>query len=180
MSNIAYTIGRTTAYDQAVIEGGVKKLGRREINPTDPNEPPYEGGWVWRRWGDAENFRANLMSIEIPGWASMDFSVYQLELPTSWEDDVTPEPICKGKTASGAHFLLHDSRIVRAVYADPEAPEMPAAEALLISANTLADTVQEIVRVLEHQGYGLSLKQVALLKRDSSNYQALREFHRTK
>ena len=180
MSNIAYTIGRTTAYDQAVIEGGVKKLGRREVDPNDPNEPAYEGGWVWRRWRDAENFRTNLMSIEIPAWAPIDFSVYELELPTSWEVDVVPEPIIKSKTAGGAHFLLHDSRIVRAVYADPDVPEMSATEGLLTSADALADIVQQIVSALVHQGYSLTIKQASHLKHAVSNYQALREFHRTK
>jgi hypothetical protein len=75
------------------------------------------------------------MSIEIPTWAAMDFSVYELELPTSWEEDVSPEPIVKSKTPGGAHYLLHDSKIVRAVYADPESPEMMASATMLTSAD---------------------------------------------
>ena len=113
MSNIAYTIGRTSAYEAAIKEpGGAKKLGRREATQE---EPAYDGGWVWRTREDADNFRINIMSIERPEWAAMDFSVYELELPTSWDVDVSSESIGKAKNLCGAHYLLNDSKIIGAV-----------------------------------------------------------------
>lgn len=52
-------------------------------------------------------------------------------------------------------------------------------EDLLTSADALADIVQQIVSALVHQGYSLTIKQASHLKHAVSNYQALREFHRT-
>jgi len=174
MCNIAYTIGRTSSYDIAIKEpGGTKKLGRRDVSPDDPNES-YEGGWVWRTWKDADNFRANLMSIEIPEWIPRDFSVYKLELPTSWDVDVSPDPIIKSKTACGAHYLLHDAKIVRAVYADPETPDLSSTEALLISADALADEAQNALILLSQRGIPLP----SGLKQAAANYLGLREFHK--
>jgi len=100
----------------------------------------------------------------------MDFSVYELELPTSWEEDVCHDPIVKSKTAGGAHYLLHDSKVVRAVYTDPEIP----AEGLLISADALVDIAQQIVIALQNQGYRLTIKQASHLKHAVLNYQAIR------
>ena len=171
MCNIAYTIGRTSSYDIAIKEhGGTKKLGRRDVSPTDPNES-YEGGWVWRTWKDADNFRANLMSI---GWIPKDFSVYELELPTSWDVDVSPDPIIKTKTVCGANYLLHDAKIVREVCADPEAPDISATEALLISADALAGEAQNALILLSQRGIPLP----SGLKQAAANYRNLREFHK--
>jgi hypothetical protein len=111
MSKVAYTIGRTTSYEQAIREpGGTKKLGRR---PDD--DPPYEGGWVWSTIQQANDFRTGLMETLFPNWKSQEFSVYELDLPNGWEVDVSPDPIAPGDTACGAHFLLNDAQIVGAV-----------------------------------------------------------------
>ena len=117
MTEIAYTIGRITAYDIAVKDPNGQKLGQR-LNA----KPPYEGGWVWRSWKSAENFRTNMMSQEVPEWMPKDFSVYELELPVNWDHDVCKRPIIQTCIEGCAHYLLHDAKIIRRVEFDPEDP----------------------------------------------------------
>jgi hypothetical protein len=106
-AKVAYTIGRTSSYELAIKEpGGTNKLGKRLSE-----NPPYEGGWVWRTWSEADYFRVNLMSMETPEWKPEDFSVYELELPSGWDIDVCSDLI----NQSGAHHLINDAKIICAV-----------------------------------------------------------------
>lgn len=93
---VAYTIGRVTAYEQAIREGA-KKL---------------KGGWVWRTAEEADEYRIHFMNMDIADWKPGDFSVYELEL-TSWDEDVGEKII--SDNSGGAYELKNDVRIVGAV-----------------------------------------------------------------
>lgn len=92
---VAYTIGSTKSYDQALSEEPrVQKLGAYE---------DYEGGWVWKTTTEAHTF---IVNTTLP----FNASVYELQLPTSWEVDVSPT--CAD---DGVHRLLHDALIIRKI-----------------------------------------------------------------
>jgi hypothetical protein len=92
----AYTVGAEQSYDLALREDpAVTKLGTR---PDD--DPPYPGGWVWRTAEEAWAFVAGASLPFVP-------AVYELSLPTGWDEDVTTDV-----GADGVHHLLHDARIV--------------------------------------------------------------------
>lgn len=107
----AVTIGATKPYDKSLAtpeEQPVKKIGAR------PDEG-YGGGWVWRNVYEAAMF------LEDPGFSDLctrlrlgctkpeQFSIYVLELPNSWEEDVSKEP----DPSDGVHRLLNDAIIKR-------------------------------------------------------------------
>lgn len=76
---IAYTVGHTQSYDQYLTESGdCKKMGKRAAVGEAEG---YEGGSVFRTVAEAQYFLS---------WTKndRDYSVYELELPTSWEVDV--------------------------------------------------------------------------------------------
>jgi len=103
----AFTIGSQSSYDRALAESDpVTKLG---VRPED--DPPYEGGWVWRT---AEDALAFIQHNALPFKAA----VYVLELPTGWNTDVSPEP----HPSDGVHRLLHDALITGRVGHDRQPP----------------------------------------------------------
>jgi hypothetical protein len=94
----AFTIGSTKSYDRALAEAAktgkpVMKLGKG----SDPDDPGYEGGWVFQLEAEAV--------LEYIGQDRADYSVYELDLPGSWED-------CTYKGIDGLHHLTVDARIV--------------------------------------------------------------------
>jgi hypothetical protein len=97
----AFTVGRTTRYDES-IRTNPMKTGRHD---------DYLGGWVWSTPAEAQLF---LDSGRIEQVSELrdpaTFSVYELELPTGWAEDVTAAP-----EVDGVHRLLHDARILRKV-----------------------------------------------------------------
>ena len=97
MTSKAYTIRNKSGYDRALSEPEpVFKLG---VRPED--DPPYEGGWVWRTAPEALLF---IRVTELP----FEAAVYLLELPTDWDTNVSPEP----HPDDGVHRLKHDARIL--------------------------------------------------------------------
>lgn len=91
----AFTIGNRKSYDQALAEDPeVTKLGAFD---------DYEGGWVWSTAAAAGTF---MEGASLP-WEG---AVYELELPTGWEVDVS-----LGTAPDGVHRLLNDARILRRV-----------------------------------------------------------------
>lgn len=48
----AFTIGYAASYDKALETPPVHKLGKG----SDPGDPDYPGGWVWRAVEDAQAF----------------------------------------------------------------------------------------------------------------------------
>lgn len=101
----AFTIGNEAAYDRALAgaEPPYKVGARPDI------DPPYEGGWVWRTPGDAAGFV--LCQGDALGFAA---AVYEVELASGWDADVSPEP-----GDDGVHRLLVDARIIRKVWGTP-------------------------------------------------------------
>jgi hypothetical protein len=100
MTEPAYTIGRTSGYDRALVENSeTLKIGR---------QPDYQGGWVWQTREEAEAFLSQ-GKIEISGVPQdhSTFSVYGLVLPTSWDTDVSKE-----LDECGVHMLLNDAKVV--------------------------------------------------------------------
>lgn len=96
---LAFTLGRTSSYDAALLEKEpAKKIGKRE---------DYPGGWVWKASSEAEIVRQNLRAYD-PDWDPSDFSIYDLELPYGWLQDVSTDP-----GPDGVHHLLVDAIIVR-------------------------------------------------------------------
>ena len=91
---MAFTIGRTSCYDRSL---PATKLGHR---------PDYPGGWVWQTADEAKAFLRDDLQRQVPGWDPATFSVYVLELPTSWWADVG------GIGPDGVHHLLNDARVV--------------------------------------------------------------------
>jgi hypothetical protein len=99
---LAYTIGRTSSYDQALAEEPkVKKLGRKPLCDEFPEG--YRGGSVWRTATEAVVYLTS-GHLQV-GWHPEDFSVYELELPGLWEDATEPD--------DGFSNLLMDSVIRR-------------------------------------------------------------------
>jgi hypothetical protein len=105
MSEFVYTIGRTSSYDEAVADAqDHMKLGKR--GPSQEFPEGYDGGWVWKTPAEANTFRVDHLREFEPEWDPTTFSVYKLELPTSWEVDVY-------KSGSSVYSsLLNDSKIV--------------------------------------------------------------------
>lgn len=103
----AYTIGRTASYDRALEEHGepVIKMGRNEYEG-------YGGGWVWRTAEDARRFIDDGLVWQhcdvTP--APNEFSVYELALPSSWQECCSDAP-----ASDGVHRLWRDSVIVKKV-----------------------------------------------------------------
>lgn len=96
----AFTIGSQSSYDRALSEPEpVFKWG---VHPEE--EPPYEGGWVWRTAAEAHLFIQNTA-------LSFKAAVYALQLPADWDTDVSPEP----HPSDGVHRLQNDARILRRV-----------------------------------------------------------------
>ena len=97
----AYTIGFTKSYDYNLSEiDDCKKLGKQEISEDYPDG--YDGGWVFKSIQEANDF--------IKKEKLIGFSVYQLELPTSWDVDVN-----KIIGDDGAFNLLNNSLIVKKI-----------------------------------------------------------------
>jgi hypothetical protein len=95
----AYTIGYTKNYDKALAENERNKLGKNG---------DYPGGWVWKTAEEALKFiKDEMLTTASPNWNPADFSVYTLELPNGWDEDVSAEP-----GEDGVHNLLHDATIV--------------------------------------------------------------------
>ena len=88
-TSTAWTIGNPEAYDQALAEGGVKKLGRGA-------EPGYEGGWAWRTAGEAQAYADE-------HWPA--FEVYELRLTSTFA-------LSTYLGQDGVCHLLVDSEIV--------------------------------------------------------------------
>lgn len=108
-SQVAYTLGRTSAYSAAMLEpGGCFKMGRVEPSRTEPNG--YEGGWVWLSFEGADDFRRSKLASVVPDWDPKDFSVYELHLPNGWSIDVSATP-----GFDGIHHLLCDSPVIRCI-----------------------------------------------------------------
>ena len=100
---LAYTIGSEKSYDDALLDTHepTSKIGVR------PDwDPPYAGGCLWRTPEEARAF------IEVSGdTLGFNAAVYELALPTGWDEDASP-----GVSPDGPfHHLLHDALIVRKV-----------------------------------------------------------------
>lgn len=102
----AYTIGNAEWYDPRLAQDvPTMKLGYRAPTPPEPGRsgfPPYPGGWVWKTYEEAEEFRV-LMRED-------SYGVYEIELAGPWETVVSSEP-----DKHGQHNLLVDARVVRRV-----------------------------------------------------------------
>lgn len=95
MAEVAFTIGNRISYDRSLAENPkLQKLGQRL-----DEDPPYEGGWVWRTLGQASRFIEENPDLGFPP------AVYAVTLPTGWVVDVSPEPHAN----DGVHRLLHDA-----------------------------------------------------------------------
>jgi len=93
----AYTIGNEHGYDETLASGtAVYKLGKRP-------EEDYPGGWVCKTIDDAQNF---INDQDLPFKAA----VYEIELPGTWETDVTSKP-----GGDGVHNLLVNAKIIKKV-----------------------------------------------------------------
>lgn len=93
----AYTIGHERSYDESLVtDPVVYKIGARL-----DHDPPYEGGWVWSTVEEAAAFLVS---------ASLTFraAIYKIELPTTWETDVSREP----SPEDGVHRLINDAKIL--------------------------------------------------------------------
>lgn len=113
MTVLAYTIGRTSSYDQCLIKDNPeekKKLGKRI--PSEGFPEGYEGGCVWRTPSEANHFRLNFIHTMDPTWKPDSFSVYELELPHGWNLDTDYNDKYKYSN------LLVDSLILRKVVID--------------------------------------------------------------
>jgi len=98
----AYTIGFTKSYDQALAnEKNVRKCGMRD---------DYPGGWVWKSFEEADNFRLNAIPIVEPEWVPEESSVYEIKLPNGFNQDISPTP-----GEDGVHNLINDALIIRKV-----------------------------------------------------------------
>lgn len=103
MSRTAYTIGDEHSYDLSLAdtENPPSKIG---VQPDW--DPPYAGGCLWKTPEEAQAFIE--MSGEALGFAA---AVYELELPTGWDEDASPEMSPDGPY----HHLLHTARILQKV-----------------------------------------------------------------
>jgi len=102
-SNIAYTLGHSRNYDQALLdEPIVTKIGKTE---------DYEGGWVWSTPEAARDFLVSKEFLTLD-WGDGkprnpdNFSIYVLKLSNTWAEDVSePDEL-------GNKHLLHDAQIL--------------------------------------------------------------------
>lgn len=102
---IAYTLGRTSSYDESLASGEpLSKLGVRPISPEDPEG--YGGGWIWQTAQEAHDFLNGPFSNDYD-WLPEDFSIYEVELVNGWDIDVL---LTTG--SDGVHRLKNDSRII--------------------------------------------------------------------
>jgi hypothetical protein len=97
---VAYTLGKTESYDQALA--------------TEPPEKcvKMEGGWIWRSVEEAEAFLWSEDFLKVDWGDNIlrppeKFSVYKIELVNGWQD-VSPIP---GK--DGIYHLLVNSRFYK-------------------------------------------------------------------
>lgn len=99
----AFTIGNEHSYDQALAHqpDPVRKVGAR---PDD--DPPYKGGCLWRTPEEAHEYIVT--QGDALGFLA---AVYEVQLPTGWDADVSPELSDDGPY----HHLLNDADIVRKV-----------------------------------------------------------------
>lgn len=99
----AYTIGNTINYDKSLNENkDVKKLGKEE---------DYPGGWVWKSEYEALRFiYKDNIKIDNEKRDKYKFSVYEIELPNSWEQDVSLVP-----DENGIYLLINDAIITKKV-----------------------------------------------------------------
>jgi hypothetical protein len=96
---IAYTIGHTKSYNQALKEdpNDCFKVGRTF---------DYQGGWVWKTKEEAQAFIVSEDFLKVD-WGDCkprdpkNFSVYGLVLANGWDKDVIEEE---------HNYLLHDSK----------------------------------------------------------------------
>lgn len=94
--SLAFTIGRTSTYEEALQKpAGAKKLGKH--GPTTDDPEGYGGGIVWKTREEAE---AYLKKKDL-----FDFSVYALSLPKGFDEATYPK--------DGYSFLLVDAPILR-------------------------------------------------------------------
>ena len=100
---VAFTVGRTSVYDRDLEENvNSTKVGARE---------DYLGGWVWKNDWEAKLFLDSGMISVVSDLKNPEtFSVYELELITSWDEDVSLLP-----GVDGIHHLKHDAKIKRKV-----------------------------------------------------------------
>lgn len=106
MSRTAYTIGNEHSYDLSLAdtENPPSKIG---VQPDW--DPPYPGGCLWRLPEEAQAF------IETSGdTLGFHAAVYELLLPTGWDEDASSEISPDGTY----HHLLHTARIVRKIHMD--------------------------------------------------------------
>jgi hypothetical protein len=102
VGEVAYTVGYTESYDQYLRDDPKPgKLGARS---------GYDGGYVWMfPWQAADFLRSPIFASTSRKWEH--YSVYQIELPTSWAVDVSP----RTHHFDGVHRLLNDAKIVKRV-----------------------------------------------------------------
>jgi hypothetical protein len=76
----AWTVGHTESYKQGFLDAAANGKHLRKIGRADPGlKEPYKGGCVFRTPEAAQAFiEAN----------SHPYSVYSLEFPTGWNEDV--------------------------------------------------------------------------------------------
>ena len=98
----AYTLGLTNSYDMLlVVQDRPMKLGACSkedmIERFGICEPEYEsgypGGWVWQTFEEADSFRKEHLKKFFTAKPE-DFSVYELELPDTWEKCTKPGENC--------------------------------------------------------------------------------------
>jgi hypothetical protein len=87
---LAYTIGHKVSYDNAlaneIAPHYVKKLGVRN---------DYEGGWCWRTYHEAMEYKAANAKVDLGPDGKLDMSecdVYRLRLPSPWETSTIAVP----------------------------------------------------------------------------------------
>lgn len=103
MGENVYTIGCVSSYDHALSES--KKTGEPvlKLGRTDPDDPDYEGGWVWRDYGKAREVAAEATTAE-----GHLFDVYEVELVAPWNE-------CVSLGRDGEHHTILDAKILRRV-----------------------------------------------------------------
>ena len=113
MINVAYTVGLTTSYDKSLREeDGPRKIGRRPVGDAGFPEG-YQGGWVWKRASDAHAFlHTEAFRRAMPARRAEDFSVYMLDLPHGWDEDIYLWD------QDDVHHLAEDAVIVKKVTLD--------------------------------------------------------------
>ncbi len=123
---LAFTIGRTKNYDRSLAEGEADGVPTRKVGRIrDDGEPyivggeEYWGGIAWQSPLEAARY------ITSPAWREAfpdddpdSFSVYQLQVPNSWEADTYER--------GGQRYLERDALIVRRVENEPGVIRAPA------------------------------------------------------